>query len=276
MIERLRRFVRPVPPQALPDIPRTLIRATRVASVLLVTLGPAISTVQILWGDFTVDRVVPMVLVAQPLVWLCFGLTYTEFGRRNSELLLLLLVTIVNVFTRFAGVQAESGGNPFSMLAVISPLTIAAFAPWRPIFSFATGATVAMIYALALLVPGQGEDIGAPLAIALSLASSLVAAFASQGQRVVWAELHRARRDAQAAARAKADFLATISHELRTPMTAILGFTDALLGDAARCSTSSRASWRSAWTDRAGAGGRALAYDRARRCRCAVSSPSAC
>jgi len=51
---------------------------------------------------------------------------------------------------------------------------------------------------------------------------------------VVWADLHRARRDAQAAAQVKSDFLATMSHETRTPMTVILGFTDELLGDAER------------------------------------------
>ena len=87
-------------------------------------------------------------------------------------------MTIVNVFTRFAGVQAESGANPFSLLAVISPLTIAAFAPWRPMFSFATGISVAIVYACAALFAAGGEVIGTPLAIAMSLASSFVAGFA--------------------------------------------------------------------------------------------------
>ena len=42
-------------------------------------------------------------------------------------------------------------------------------------------------------------------------------------------DLKRARRQAEAAARAKSEFLANMSHEIRTPMNGILGFTNLVL-----------------------------------------------
>ncbi|HWN71834.1 MAG TPA: response regulator [Haliangium sp.] len=42
--------------------------------------------------------------------------------------------------------------------------------------------------------------------------------------------LDKTVRDAEAAARAKAEFLATMSHEIRTPLTGVIGMSDLLLG----------------------------------------------
>ncbi|HTO54765.1 MAG TPA: response regulator [Myxococcota bacterium] len=81
---------------------------------------------------------------------------------------------------------------------------------WRPLYWFASIGSLTTLIMLAGLVYERTKD---------AALHTLEAANA---------ELERARDDADRASAAKSDFLAILTHEIRTPMTAILGFADVL------------------------------------------------
>jgi len=236
--DRVRRFLRPVPAAEMPDLTGWMQRGTRVLGVSLALMGAFVCVLHASVGDWLLERVLYMLLVVEPLMGACIAATYTEFGRKNIELVLFVLATIVNAYISLCGLQSPTGQNPYLVLALISPVTIAACAPWRPTMSLVTAAVAAALcFATSFALPA-GAALPLAVVLGLSAVSGGLGAAAGQSQRMLWAKMHRARqaaeaarREAQGAAQAKSEFLATMSHEIRTPMTAILGFADELLLD---------------------------------------------
>jgi signal transduction histidine kinase/ActR/RegA family two-component response regulator len=238
--ERLRRWLRHVEESELPGLPRAIQLGTRVLGIALGVMGPVVCALHTVVDDWQVDRVLYMQLVAQPVIWGALGLTFTSFGKKHPEIMLYVLSTVVNTYIGFAGLQSPTGQNPYAVMAFMSPITLAAFAPWRPILSLAIGASTAGLYLAGRFVAPANAMLPTAVVCSISVACSVLGACAGQTQRLILASLHHARqaadvarRDAQSATQTKSEFLAVMSHEIRTPMTAILGYADELLIDAA-------------------------------------------
>lgn len=220
MNEGVRPFLQPVGAAELPGLGRTILLAARVLAIAIAIAGPVVYGLHAALSDWPLDRVLYTALVAEPLLWTALGLTYTEFGKRHPEWMLYLTASIASAYVELGGLQSPTGQNPYLLLGALAPVALAAFAPWRPVLSLVLGATDAAIYIAASWVLPEGSGMPAGVALAVSGVYALLGAAAAQTQRLIRADLQRARhaaavarRGGQPAAPPKVEALSATSHE---------------------------------------------------------------
>ena len=166
------------------------------------------------------------------LVWLVL-LHWLE--PRNTFFAYFLLVRVVD--------QVGFGFRRALYFAHVVPLAYLGYAAWAAVGAFAgTGAVgwgerltiAAMLYLLGLYLSATGlvtERLRQRTRQAVRAARALVQGLNRQANdlQTQAVELQQARTQAESANRAKSQFLAVTSHEVRTPMNGILGATELLM-----------------------------------------------
>ncbi len=173
-----------------------------------------------------------LIVVPLLLCWTAPTLRKDRFGQQAGQTVLLAaLAALVGYLACRVEILGLYLVFPFLLLATFKGRLLGATTAAAALSGVAIWSTVAGQGPIAAKA-GTDMVLKAQLLqlfIASVLLSSLpVAAFLEQREKLM-GQLRATTRSAQAAARAKEEFLAVMSHEIRTPMTGVLGMADLLL-----------------------------------------------
>ena len=226
--------------------PWGLARITGVAAIMIVALSMVTTTTLAIsqgrplldgWADWIMPNVLGLIL-AMPTTIILMDRRHKPLFAASAwqltVLTLLVALTAVAIFTWEPALQA----------LLFAPAMLAVFRGGP------RAAAIVVIASLAASIPAVLHRTGVDPAVALSplrhalifhavlFAVCLMAAMILERQKRLQALMARGRdvaraaqANAQAANKAKSDFLATISHEIRTPLNSILGFADLVADD---------------------------------------------